>query len=336
MSESRLELKAGAVFVAAIAALIALMALLGELSFSNASSLRVDFSHTGNVVVGAPVKMGGVPVGRVASVTLLPARVDAHGLAMPVEMLLRFDTLPLSTFRKDSRVTVATVGPLGEPYLEIASGNDAQPLGDTARIRGTDAPRLDLVQNELAALLEVVTSSVASNPQQLTKILEGVASVSHGLGSVLEDNQQELGQTVKEMTAAAQELRVVLALARTQLEPAGKAARLIDDASATARMLRADWPELSKKASTSLSGLAAVAGPLTAEDGARLKSTLKAYQQAGEKLDALATRADVLLRRIEAGEGTAGALVKDKQVYDDLKSLLADLRKHPWKMLWKD
>jgi phospholipid/cholesterol/gamma-HCH transport system substrate-binding protein len=31
-----------------------------------------------------------------------------------------------------------------------------------------------------------------------------------------------------------------------------------------------------------------------------------------------------------------GAVMQDKQVYDDLKSLLADLRKHPWKMLWKD
>jgi phospholipid/cholesterol/gamma-HCH transport system substrate-binding protein len=336
MSESRTELKAGAVFLAAIAAFIALLALLGELSFSSTSSVRVDFAHTGNVVVGAPVKLGGVAVGRVANIALRPDRVDARGLPMPIEMTLRFDALPLSTFRRDASVTVATVGPLGEPYLEIAPGSAEQRLGDATSIRGTDAPRLDLVQNELAALLEVVTSSVANNPAQLSKMLEGVASVSHALGGVLETNQGELTQTVKEMALAAQELRAVLSLARAQLEPNGKATRLLDDASSTARMLRSDWPELSKKASTSLTGLAAVSGALTAEDGARLKSTLQAYQHAGEKLEALSTRADALLRRIEAGEGTAGALVKDKQVYDDLKSLLADLRKHPWKMLWKD
>ena len=37
-----------------------------------------------------------------------------------------------------------------------------------------------------------------------------------------------------------------------------------------------------------------------------------------EKLDAFATRADVILKKLEAGEGTAGAMLQDKQVYDDL------------------
>ena len=50
----------------------------------------------------------------------------------------------------------------------------------------------------------------------------------------------------------------------------------------------------------------------------------------------MALRADRILKRLEAGEGTAGAMLQDKQVYDDLKNLLSDLRKHPWKMLWKD
>ena len=66
------------------------------------------------------------------------------------------------------------------------------------------------------------------------------------------------------------------------------------------------------------------------------KAVDKAVEQAGEKVDVLAGRADKLLSRLEAGDGTLGALMKDKQAYDDLKSLLADLRKNPWKMLWKD
>ena len=72
------------------------------------------------------------------------------------------------------------------------------------------------------------------------------------------------------------------------------------------------------------------------EDGRKLKEAIGKYSAAGEKLDSIATRADRILAKLEAGEGTLGATLKDKQVYDDLKSLLADLRKHPWKMLWKD
>jgi len=43
-----------------------------------------------------------------------------------------------------------------------------------------------------------------------------------------------------------------------------------------------------------------------------------------------------MLARIEAGEGTLGKTIKDPQVYDDLRSLLSDLKAHPWKMLWKN
>ena len=79
-----------------------------------------------------------------------------------------------------------------------------------------------------------------------------------------------------------------------------------------------------------------MSGQFTEEDGKRLKDMIVKYQAAGEKVDVLAGRADRLLTKLEAGDGTLGALMKDKQAYDDLKSLLADLRKHPWKMLWKD
>jgi phospholipid/cholesterol/gamma-HCH transport system substrate-binding protein len=50
----------------------------------------------------------------------------------------------------------------------------------------------------------------------------------------------------------------------------------------------------------------------------------------------VAARAERLLARIEAGEGTLGAMQKDPQIYEDLKALITDLRKHPWKVLWKD
>jgi phospholipid/cholesterol/gamma-HCH transport system substrate-binding protein len=79
-----------------------------------------------------------------------------------------------------------------------------------------------------------------------------------------------------------------------------------------------------------------MSGSLTEEDGQRLKSMIARYQSVGEKMDSLATRADKLLTRIDAGEGNLGAAIKDKQAFEDLRSLLADLRKNPWKLFWKD
>ena len=67
-----------------------------------------------------------------------------------------------------------------------------------------------------------------------------------------------LRQIAQELSAAAKDLRALSATARSQFEPGGKAAGLIDDASASAKVMRTDLPVLSSKAQTALGGLAAV------------------------------------------------------------------------------
>jgi phospholipid/cholesterol/gamma-HCH transport system substrate-binding protein len=166
--------------------------------------------------------------------------------------------------------------------------------------------------------------------------VRGVGGLTTTVDGVVTENRESLKQLAEELAATAKDLRLLTASARGQLEPGGTTQALLADAAIAARTVRQDWPELNKRASVALTGLAAVAGPLTEEDGQRLKAMIAKYQAAGDKLDGLASRADRLLAHLEAGEGTMGALMKDQQAYDDLKSLLADLRKHPWKMLWKD
>jgi phospholipid/cholesterol/gamma-HCH transport system substrate-binding protein len=336
MDESRIELKVGALVVAAVAGVVALLVSMGELSLAAGTSLSVEFGHTGNVVKSAPVKLAGVPVGKVERISLAPTRHGADGEALPVTMTISVDPEVVKALRADAKVTVSSQGPLGESYLELWAGSAAAPLDPARPLRGTDAPRLDVVSNRLAQFLESASKVLENDPDALIKMVRGVSNLSTTVDGVVTENRDTVRALASELAATAKDLRVLAANARTQLEPGGRANALLDDAAATARATRNDWPALSKQASVALTGLAAVAGPLTAEDGQHLKSTIARYQSAGEKLDGLAGRADRLLGRLEAGDGTLGALMKDKQAYDDLKDLLADLRKHPWKMLWKD
>jgi phospholipid/cholesterol/gamma-HCH transport system substrate-binding protein len=39
---------------------------------------------------------------------------------------------------------------------------------------------------------------------------------------------------------------------------------------------------------------------------------------------------------VRKGKGTAGALLVDPQIYDDLKELVRDLKRNPWKFFWKE
>lgn len=336
MDETKLEVKVGALVLLAVAGGLGLLFLMGELSFGSAKTLTIDFSHTGNVVKGAPVKLGGVQVGKVERIELAPARRDELGLPMPVSLIVSVSPDAAAALKADTMVTISSQGPLGEPYLEVNPGAENQPLDQTKHVRGTDAPRIDLVSNRLAKLMEVLGNALEKNPGAITGLIGGVSGLTKTVDGVLTDNREDVREILKEMAAAAKDLRAIAAAAKSQIEPGGKAAVLIDDASATAKVLRNDVPVISKQAQTALGGISAVAGQFTEEDGKQLRAAALKYAALSDKLDGMASRADRIFKKLEAGEGTMGAMIQDKQVYDDLKTLLADLRKHPWKMLWKD
>lgn len=336
MDESRLELKVGALVLAAVLGAFTLLVLMGELSFGGARKLAVDFAHTGNVVKNAPVKLGGVVVGKVEEVELLPARRDAAGQPLPVKMTLGVTSEAAAALRDDVLVTVSSVGPLGESYLELSPGASARPLDLAAPVRGLDSPRIDVVSNRLAKFLDAASTVLERDPEAFSKLIRGVGGLTATVDGVITENRDELKLLAQDLSAAAKDVRALAASARPHLEPGGKGTQLLDDAAATAKLARAELPELSRQAGVALGGLARVSGQLTEEDGQRLKATLVRYQAAGEKLDVMAARADALLAKLEAGEGSVGKAMKDPAVYDELKSLLTDVRKNPWKLLWKD
>ena len=86
MDERRLEMKVGGLVLTALVGVLGLLWLMGELSPGHDTVLFVDFAHMGNVVKGAPVKLGGLSVGRVEELQLLPERRDAQGRPVPVRI----------------------------------------------------------------------------------------------------------------------------------------------------------------------------------------------------------------------------------------------------------
>jgi phospholipid/cholesterol/gamma-HCH transport system substrate-binding protein len=337
MDERHLEVKVGALVLAAVAGALGLLWLMGELSGFGGAELAVELAHTGNVVRGAPVKLGGVSVGRVDRIVLTPSRRDDRGEPLPVRMELSLSNDALAALRTDATISVSTQGPLGEAYFELSPGSaSAGPLPAGSVLRGIDAVRLEQVAQRLSRMLDSTSRMLQDNPQALAALVGNVSDLTHTVDQVLSDNRAEIQGLVTELSAAAKDLRLLSATARKTLEPGGRGAALIDGAADAAQMLNKEVPPLSANATRALAGLSALSSGFTPEDGKHLKAALERYAAAGEKLDQIAARADRLLARIEAGEGTLGGLQKDPKVYEDLKALIADLRAHPWKVLWKN
>lgn len=336
MEEHRLELKVGALLALAAGGILALLYLLGELRLSPASTVTVQFAHTGGVPQGAPVKFAGVRVGRVARLQLLPARRTSEGQPLPVDMQVEIDRAVFQDLGADVRFVVATQGALGEPFLEIDPGPpSARKLLAGAVLRGTDPPRMDLLSSKLYAFLDQVTQLLGSGGEAKSVVarIVGLAEKAEG---TLDEARPKVVAAVDDVSQAARELRSVAQTAAKLLDEQGAGRRMVDDLAAVSAQLKRDLPGITEKAQKAADGAALLAGAFTPEDVAQLKAAVDRYEKAGASLAEVAGKADRLLTRIEAGEGTLGGLAKDPAVYQDLKSLVTDLKKHPWKVLWKD
>jgi phospholipid/cholesterol/gamma-HCH transport system substrate-binding protein len=133
MNRSTIDLWVGLFVVAGVGALLFLALKVGNLAtFSTSQSYHVlaRFSNIGGLKTRAPVKSAGVVVGRVASI-----RFDNESYEALVEM----DVDRAYQFPRDTTAKILTSGILGEQYVGLEAGGDANMLKDGERMRLTQS-----------------------------------------------------------------------------------------------------------------------------------------------------------------------------------------------------
>lgn len=135
MSQKKIELWVG-VFVIGAALSMAILAFsVAGLSFKGEGrsyTLTASFSNIGGLKVRAPVKLGGVVVGRVEEISL---DTDSY---MPIVRLAMFENKGI--YPETSSLSILTSGLLGEQYIGITPGfidDDIDMLGDGDSIEDT-------------------------------------------------------------------------------------------------------------------------------------------------------------------------------------------------------
>jgi len=135
MSQKKVELWVGTFVVAALLSLMILIFSVAGLSFNGDGkvyTLSASFSNVGGLKVRAPVKLGGVVVGRVAEINL---DVDSY---MPVVTLSMFENKGI--YPETSSLSILTSGLLGEQYIGITPGfidDDIEMLADGDMVEDT-------------------------------------------------------------------------------------------------------------------------------------------------------------------------------------------------------
>jgi phospholipid/cholesterol/gamma-HCH transport system substrate-binding protein len=136
----RLEFAVGAFLLLALASLLvlAIASTNGRFGFSQDTyPLKARFTNLGQLRPMAPVKIGGVAIGKVASIDLDPQKLDA---VVVLDIDSRYRDLPI-----DTSASILTGGLLGESYVGLQPGGDPQTLKAGDEIAFT-SPAVDLIQ----------------------------------------------------------------------------------------------------------------------------------------------------------------------------------------------
>lgn len=116
-----MELAIGATIIAGVIILIVMLMAWGNTSSILGRHYRVvvNMANVGGLKEGAPVKMGGFQIGRVASIQIRPGGTD-------MEIVLDIDESQL--LPRDSTAKVSTAGLVGDAFMEILPGKSAETI----------------------------------------------------------------------------------------------------------------------------------------------------------------------------------------------------------------
>ena len=136
----RLEFAVGAFLLLSLASLLvlAIASTNGKFGFGEPTyPLKARFTNLGQLRPMAPVKIGGVPIGKVAAIELDPKKLDA---VVVLDIDARYKDLPI-----DTSASILTGGLLGESYVGLQPGGDVETLKPGEEIAYT-TPAVDLIQ----------------------------------------------------------------------------------------------------------------------------------------------------------------------------------------------
>ncbi len=338
MHESGVEYKVGLLMVGAMFLFAAFIFVLGKCSLSSGYTVYADYDYSGNVQPGAPVKVSGITVGRVEEVVFKGGKIDARtGRRVQVRVELWIENRARDSIRSDAELFINTAGVLGEQYVEIVPGDDwdAPPLAAGSIVVGVNPPRTDLVVARLYELLDLMTAVMREDKDQIAALISNAAHAVDQVDGILVENRPRVGKLIDAVTGLALASTQVLAKVDDGLEPRVLAKTLRD---ADALVVTADrtLAEAGPATGALLREGVRVLGLATEQ---RVERTLDAVDKAGRAADhagTLLANANGAVSDVREGKGSVGALITRLDVYDDIREMVRDLRRNPWKLIWKE
>lgn len=332
-----LEIKVGGLFAVSLGLLMFFIAVLGGFSLGPVMRFYVDFDFSGNIHEGAPVKISGIKVGKVEKIEFWAGETDREiDRPVHVRLTVQVEQRVRKALHDDARFFVNTQGVLGEQYLEIDPGQRTNTqIAPNSKLRGVDPPRSDLIIARLYEFLDSVTKLLQEDKELLRDLLRSTANVAKSLDGFLSGNEAEVQKILTNVERLTAQTATLVTKLQEGVGSGQEIHKILVHMENVTAALAADVGPLVQKTKRALDGVGDVAAVLGPEEKLKVQKTLDELLTLTTRLSQLARDSQSLLEDVRTGKGSVGPLLVDPQIYDDLRELVRDLKRNPWKFFWK-
>ena len=362
--ETSIEVKVGALIVFCVLLLVGFQLLLGDFHMGESAKVVVDFETSAALKEGAPVKVAGLPAGRVEKIEYRGGELDPD-VGRPVFVRVTLSVKPdlVPTLRDDAQFYITTQGLLGEKYVEIDPGHGKGPLGDKPKV-GVPPMRIEVMAANLNTFLDRGSKLLRDNEQAVTDTIADVRQAAKSGRQALEEARTLISDARKKIDAITERGLTVMTTANevmTELTP-GKGetgnyvkqvlqrgshlVATVDDTVGDGSALKQTVADVRDAVATAKTTIAAVGGKAVSlvtkaegvvdDAGHLVRDGRTEILKVAQKVQGILDSVQTTLVSIRDGHGTIGTLLNDREMYDDMREMMKDLKRHPWKFLWKE
>jgi len=313
------EFKVGVFVLLGILALFVLIFRLQENAHIKGFELKVEFDYVAGLEIGSPVRVSGVRVGEVKDIEIL------YGKEPKVLVTLRLK--PDIKLGKHTRVTIQTLGIIGERYIEISPSYEKDLLCSGEVIKGIEpfpAEKFvsvgeDVLRNLNKVLIDIqsivgkkdiqknvneIIANLNTATSNLGTFLEKINKISSTL-SALEDTNKVIKETIISTKPKLDSTLIEIKTFFENLQNKGLISKILKEEKL--------FDDIKKEL-------------------IQIQETTDEIKKSAEKFNSISSNLDSIISDVKKGKGSVGKFLTSDELYNEVVGFVKDIRANPWKL----
>jgi phospholipid/cholesterol/gamma-HCH transport system substrate-binding protein len=326
MAKFSAETKVGIMTAIAIIILVIGTLLIGKFAgFGKTYTIKAYFDFVSGIEKGAPVRLGGVKVGIVKEINIVPTHKPS------IELELRVSKLAM--IHSNARVFISTMGLMGEKYVEIYEGTPGTPLlvnGDS--LTGQNPLQMEDLLASSKQITEALTKTLQAisdviskeeTKKSMTDFILRLDSISTRIDNILARKQGDLEQFTTNLRQATDQMKIVITDVDTIVkENRAGIKSTVNDFSSAAETVHKNVDRIVEN----LDKITGQLNTMIAKNQSGVDTTVANFQVASDNFKKAMVQLNEITSKVQSGEGTVGKLISESKLYDDTSQMVGSVK----------